>query len=842
MLAGRQELTAGAFGECLHPERRELLVGGAELGARVDAPALAAQPLAVEKLRAREVRPQPGATQPFDRLSIQRLGGTPAGQLRAAAGLDAERPVGAGGCRRPHEPLERVGRDVELTEVRGSLDQLGEHPHRGKRVARVGHDLPGRRCRVGIAGEAVVEDRGRPPRPVLLGPSPSGRRLCDRALHRLPCLRFPALQRPQPQLEGLGGLASDRRRHRVVLGEERGDVGELAAPDGRQPQRIEVVLQLVESAGVAREPDQAHRDRPISVEVPDRPTGSGGDPTQTADVVVAHRGERSCRALQCRSRGGRAFRDVQGEPIEQELRRSWSRRRGKREGRGADVREDAAARERRRAPRPQVGLARERRVEALEPSGGVQQQLGRVAAESGGEGDLTAQQRGLGLPAFVEHPGALDELQGHPERSALEARLRGGQRALGAPSRVDRELRGANEESGRGAHPSARLRPAGGAFELGGNLLVGPCGGRRQMPGAAVRVGLAIGRLRQGRMGGAALLHPRRSIDRRARTGVAEDDSLSNRQQLVAVGLDVGSRDRHPERPGRAEQQHRIADRFSGRDHQRKPRVLWEPLESPDEALFDPPCETAGVEHAEAVRQLVRAQPARKLEQGERIPAGLGDDPIADVHVELERHRHAQERASVALVQPAHLQFGKVPERLVGDANREHHADPIGLQAAGHERERRCGRLVPPTGIVDHAQQRAPGRRLRQQPEHREPDDEPVRRDAGAHPKDGLQRAALRVRQPLEPIEQRRAQLMQAGIGELHLGLHPRRPQDGHIRRHPDQVVEQRRLADPRVPPHYQRAALSPPNISDQLVQPSTLLNPPTQVHPPVRCGRTGLH
>ncbi|MGH2716938.1 MAG: hypothetical protein ACRDM7_24220 [Thermoleophilaceae bacterium] len=43
------------------------------------------------------------------------------------------------------------------------------------------------------------------------------------------------------------------------------------------------------------------------------------------------------------------------------------------------------------------------------------------------------------------------------------------------------------------------------------------------------------------------------------------------------------------------------------------------------------------------------------------------------------------------------------------------------------------------------------------------------------------ERLTLRRRKPLEPIEQRRTQLMQAGEGQLHLGLHPRSPHHGQI-------------------------------------------------------------
>ena len=54
-LAGRGQLAAGALGERLRADAAERLVRPAELPARVDAPLLAPQPLAVEQLRARDV-------------------------------------------------------------------------------------------------------------------------------------------------------------------------------------------------------------------------------------------------------------------------------------------------------------------------------------------------------------------------------------------------------------------------------------------------------------------------------------------------------------------------------------------------------------------------------------------------------------------------------------------------------------------------------------------------------------------------------------------------------------------------------------------------------------------
>ena len=108
LLARRQQLTPGALGERLHADRHEQLVCRAELLARVDPAALAAQPFAVEQVSARELRPQPRAAQPLDRLAIEGRGSLALAQQRAGAGLDAERPVGGrdGGGR--GDPFERA--------------------------------------------------------------------------------------------------------------------------------------------------------------------------------------------------------------------------------------------------------------------------------------------------------------------------------------------------------------------------------------------------------------------------------------------------------------------------------------------------------------------------------------------------------------------------------------------------------------------------------------------------------------------------------------------------------------------------------------------------------------
>jgi hypothetical protein len=211
----------------------------------------------------------------------------------------------------------------------------------------------------------------------------------------------------------------------------------------------------------------------------------------------------------------------------------------------------------------------------------------------------------------------------------------GPQSANRPPSGVLRQRHGAPQESRRGGETAARLRPASRALELQGHLLVRPCGGRGQMPRTTVRIGLPIGRFCQRQVDRPAIRRRRRrSVHRRAHQGMAERHLPADRQQSFRL---CGLRGRRPdaEPPGRAPQQQWIADRFRRRDQQQTPPVLGEQLETPDEALLDPPGQRLCAQQAETARQLRRGQPMRQLEQRQRIPPRLGDDPVPDCLIQF---------------------------------------------------------------------------------------------------------------------------------------------------------------------------------------------------------------
>ena len=90
------------------------------------------------------------------------------------------------------------------------------------------------------------------------------------------------------------------------------------------------------------------------------------------------------------------------------------------------------------------------------------------------------------------------------------------------------------------------------------------------------------------------------------------------------------------------------------------------------------------------------------------------------------------------------------------------------------------GHPVEPLRVVDDAHERLLLGGLGEQAQDRQPDEEPIGWRSGAQAERRAQRVALRVRQLLETAEHGRAQRVQAGERELHLGLDASRPDDRH--------------------------------------------------------------
>jgi hypothetical protein len=285
-----------------------------------------------------------------------------------------------------------------------------------------------------------------------------------------------------------------------------------------------------------------------------------------------------------------------------------------------------------------------------------------------------------------------------------------------------------------------------------------------------------------------------------------------------------------------APQQGRVADRVGRRREHESSRVGRERLEPSQEAALDAAGQRRRIRQAEAARQLGRGQAAWQLEQRERVAARLRDDPLAHPLVHGPHDRRLQQRASVVVGQATDDQLREPVEldAVAGLAHREDQRDALGQEPAGDERQRLHRDAVQPLGIVDDADQRRLLGHLGQEAQHGQPDEEPVRRLAAAHAERGAQRITLRIGDPIHAVQQWSTELMQAGERELHLGLDAGRRGDPAARRARDEVLEQRRLADPRLAAHDQDATLARPDAVQQPVQRLALAAPPAQTWPSI--------
>ena len=135
-LAGGQELAPGALGERLDAHAGEHVVGRAQLLARVDAAALAAQPFAVEQMAAGELDAQAGPAEPRDRLTVEIVGDIAVAEQGADPGVDPQHPVGRRHTRAFGQPPERGPDERHVAGPRRRLGQLGHEPRRGANGSR----------------------------------------------------------------------------------------------------------------------------------------------------------------------------------------------------------------------------------------------------------------------------------------------------------------------------------------------------------------------------------------------------------------------------------------------------------------------------------------------------------------------------------------------------------------------------------------------------------------------------------------------------------------------------------------------------------------------------------
>ena len=143
--------------------------------------------------------------------------------------------------------------------------------------------------------------------------------------------------------------------------------------------------------------------------------------------------------------------------------------------------------------------------------------------------------------------------------------------------------------------------------------------------------------------------------------------------------------------------------------------------------------------------ELRRGQPSRQLEERERIPARLDDDPLEHALIQPTRQGGLQQRARITMPQGLDVKLRQTRERVARLARREHERDLLRQQAASHERKRSCRSTIQPLRVVDDTEERLLLGRLGQQAEDRQSDQERIRGRPGAESERDAKRVALRI-------------------------------------------------------------------------------------------------
>ena len=165
-------------------------------------------------------------------------------------------------------------------------------------------------------------------------------------------------------------------------------------------------------------------------------------------------------------------------------------------------------------------------------------------------------------------------------------------------------------------------------------------------------------------------------------------------------------------------------------------------------------------------------------------------------------------------------------------AHGEDQPDRLHTETARDERQRLCRGRVEPLRVVHDADERSVFRDVGEQTQDRQPDEEPIRRIAVAQTERGAKRIALRAGKALDAIQERRAQLLQPRVRELHLRLDSGRAGDGAPRRVRGQILQQRTLANPGIPAQHERSALPGSHARHHLIQRRALAAPAQQPVP----------
>ena len=352
------------------------------------------------------------------------------------------------------------------------------------------------------------------------------------------------------------------------------------------------------------------------------------------------------------------------------------------------------------------------------------------------------------------------------------------------------------ERGKRDRQRAALHRPFGCGVEERGDRLVRRVGRSRAMPGRTIGIAHDT---REGEVRLALVLDGRPLLDRRTDQGMAE-------AKRGAVDLDESRIDRRCDRRCRyAGSSHDLRDPVAilERSDQQQPlRVMRQVIRTRRELALEARAERKDVGEPLPWSDVI-ADRRRQLGQREGVSGSLLEDPIPHRRGESGGDpRHHLSRVAIAQRVQGELRDAcRIERRCLPIAGAHQHHERIRAEAASDEGESIGGRAVEPLDVVGDHQDRGAGGGIREQCERGQGDEERVLGFSLDEPECHTERRVLRLRQRIEPAEDRSEKLVEAGERQIGLGADAGRQEDSHpgVLRQLDGPLQQRRLADPRL-------------------------------------------
>ena len=279
-------------------------------------------------------------------------------------------------------------------------------------------------------------------------------------------------------------------------------------------------------------------------------------------------------------------------------------------------------------------------------------------------------------------------------------------------------------------------------------------------------------------------------------------------------------------------QQRRVARRVGCGKCEQGLSVRWQFTQTLRKGRFKPARERNTGSIRKSLDQFRRGPRTRQFKERERITTCFRDDPIPNERIRWATHDQVKKPASVLSIQAAEPEFWQ-PRKFIlitdiASSNKNHY--PLGEQSPADKRNRLHRGPVDPLSIIDKPNDRLLLRYGRHQLQGGDTYQKSFRRGALGEAEHLIQNVPVQRREFCVVPGEWPANLLQAGVRELHLGLDASRTAEAEVLGVLREITQQSRLPNAGLSSKHQNTSLALSSLVKERGEPSLFLTPAQQL------------